>query len=278
MGVDDDYTPSAIIRGMHRVPHLDHDLQKDDNNFAVTYEDRWNDYSWSVLPMPIICGSIGLLVLAFVILYQCRTYCTRCCPRRHITDDDGFPKKLWNYRAASLVAIFVVLVVIQAIIFGNIYLTRGVHHTNNTLDYLQATFLSLNNSGADLYLQGKQLDSNLKDTRCGPAKALRAGMSTYFDAIKQYRKQVTPIPLEIEHAQELLQLYGVDYKDRTVWVFYAVFILCSLFLILGIALTTPAVMWVGSFLADLLLIASFTLCGIVMAILVSDTTAHNVYC
>jgi hypothetical protein len=269
MGVDDNYTPSAIIRKMHGVAHLNSDMQREDNTFAVTYEDRWNDYTMSLLPVPIICGSIALLVLLFVILYQCRTYCTRCCPRKHITEDDSYYETLWSYRVAFLVAIFLVLFFVQAIIFGNIYLTRGVHSTNDTLDYLQATFLSLNNSGAALHRDGDQLDQDLRDTRCRAAKSLRAGLPAYFNAVEQYQALVFPIPLEIEHAQELLQLYGVDYKNRSVWVFYAVFTVCALILALGMALTTPSVFWLGSFLSNLLLIASFVLCGIVMAILVS---------
>lgn len=120
---NDSYSPSAVVQELHAILHLDPALQKSSNNFDITVESTWNDYTRSLLPIPIICMSIGLLaVCAFQI-----GACCACCCRKPNTEVMTHGNDTLRYmRIAFFLAFLVVLFYDQSIIFGNKYLSDGV--------------------------------------------------------------------------------------------------------------------------------------------------------
>eukprot|EP00601_Ochromonadales_sp_CCMP2298_P002439 CAMPEP_0173192162 /NCGR_PEP_ID=MMETSP1141-20130122/13273_1 /TAXON_ID=483371 /ORGANISM="non described non described, Strain CCMP2298" /LENGTH=279 /DNA_ID=CAMNT_0014116403 /DNA_START=202 /DNA_END=1039 /DNA_ORIENTATION=- len=68
---DDPYSPSQVVRQMHRLLHLSPSLHKVDNTFNVTSSDYWNPYTRSLLPLPLILLALALLALAVLSIVQC---------------------------------------------------------------------------------------------------------------------------------------------------------------------------------------------------------------
>lgn len=79
---NDTYIPSTIVRSIHNLPHLNYLLNKQSNTWDITSDSYWNNYSKSVLTLPLIIGFSGLL-LFFILLCI-----LSCCNKEEVEDND----------------------------------------------------------------------------------------------------------------------------------------------------------------------------------------------
>jgi hypothetical protein len=79
---NDTYIPSTIVRHIHNLPHLNYLLNIQSNTWDITSDSYWNNYSKSVLTLPLIIGFSGLL-LFFILLCI-----LSCCNKEEVEDID----------------------------------------------------------------------------------------------------------------------------------------------------------------------------------------------
>jgi hypothetical protein len=270
------YTPQNIVEQMHQVPHLTGSLKATDNTFGITYDSTSNDYTKSLLPLPLLCMALALLA---VIIFQCATCFAGCCCQRAVPDDEIRKKRLRNYGILFLLAFVAVLLFDQTLIFGSKYLGEGVDTADGGLDYVGDTFSTLKTYGADLTADGQDIQTDFTNSaninNCNEANTLNSYMDDYFTYVDDYNQQIQDIPNKVNDAQDALHKYGVDYKNKTVWVFYAMFIVCIVVYAIGMVLKQRVAVFVGMACSDLVMIFVFIICGVVMIILVSDTHQNS---
>jgi hypothetical protein len=265
------YAPQNIVEQMHQVLHLTHSLAVTDNTFDITIHSTWNDYTQSLLPIPLICMTLALLA---VLVFQCTTCCVGCCCKRAEPDEELRKKHLRHYEIWFLLAFIVVLLFDQTLIFGSKYLGKGVDTADGGLDYVGDTFTLLNAYGADLTADGLVIQSDFINSantnNCSEASSLNSYMDDYFVYVDDYTQQIQDIPNKVNDAQDALHKYGVDYKNKTVWVFYVMFIVCIVIYAVGLMLKQRVAVFVGITCSDLVMTLVFIICGVVMIILVRN--------
>lgn len=271
------YTPSDIVKRMHEVLHLDSSLSEVSNQFDITTDSTWNDYTKSLLPIPIICMAIGLLA---VLIFQISSCCYCCCKKKPLAPEYRDPNApntpLRNCWIAFAVFFVVVLVYDQSMIFGNEYLTDGVSTVNGGLDYLETTFTDLDNYGDQLNGQGDRLVADFQnslDAGCAASQVFLNNMDEYFEYVDEYQSYVQDVPDQCSDAQDAVHQYAVDYKEKTVWVFYAMFIVCLLIFLFGMICKSKPTVFTGMCVTDIVMFLTFIICGVVMILLVSAPLA-----
>jgi len=257
---------------MHQVLHLDSEARAVNGDFDITTESTWNDYTKSLLPIPILCAAIGLLG---VFIFQMSACCYCCCKKRPVVpatrDSNASNIPLRNCWITFLFFLVAVLVYDQSLIFGNQYLGNGVSTVNDGLDYLETTFTTLNNDGDVLNTYGVQLLSDFEnsvDRGCASSPAFVDSMDDYFSYINEYTSYVEDVPGQCADAQDAVHRYAVDYRDKTVWVFYGMFLVCLVIYLCGMAFSNKPVLFTGMCVTDLVMIFSFIICGTTMIILI----------
>lgn len=272
---NDTYSTSTMVEQMHQLPHLSSSLTTEDNTFDITVDSTWNSYTRSLLPLPLILMALALLS---VVVFQCATCCAACCrkPNQAPVQTSG----LWNCRIAFFFALAVVLLFDQSLIFGSKYLGDGVSTADDGLDFVGNTFTLLDNYGSDLTADGDALQEDFTNSaninNCDEAATLNDYMDDYFTYVDEYTSLVSDVPGKVNDAQDALHKYGVDYKNKTIWVFYGMFIVCLGIYALGMLCSSKLVVFAGMTVTDCVQIFTFLLCGVQMIILVSTSDSRPI--
>jgi hypothetical protein len=265
------YTRQDIIEQVHEVPHLNSKLVEVSSTFDITPDSTWNEYTKSLLPMPLICLAIALLS---VLVFQCTACCMCCCAKKPVTRDSrtGWTN-LRNCRIVFVIALLIVLFYDQSILFGSKYLGSGVSTANDGLDYISSTFTLLTTEGDTLTTDGNLALDDFNNAytinNCNEAGTLSEYMDEYFTYVNDYTDLVSDIPGKCTDAQDALHKYGVDYKNKSIYVFYAMFIVCIAIYAVGMCFASKGVVFTGFCTADCVMIFTFLICGVTMIILVS---------
>lgn len=282
--VSNDYSPSYIVRQSHNILHLDSSLGEVSNDFAITYDSQWNDYSRSLLPVPIICGALGVIAIVILQLSICFRMCCkscRCLPRirtsraggTELFDRDTLPR----YRVLCFVFLaFAVIIILtnQMLLFGNRYLTEGVDTSHNGINFLQDLTTTLTNEGNDLLTYGDVLQSELESasSTCAPASSLATGVSTQYDSyVNDYLGYVQPIPGRCDDANNGLDTWEY-YKNTSLWALYAAVWLIIVTYTIGIFFKQRCLLQIGLGFTQFVMLVIFLIIGTLMVILVSDSS------
>lgn len=278
MSTNGTYEIIDIVRQMHDVLHLDYHLKTQNSHYGITYESQWNSYSKSTLAVPIICSGLGLLILFTFQIVLCSRCCIRACkcgpPMVEVSASPSHASRTSQVifiRTFFGFFFFVTLVYCQSILFGNGYLSDGVDKANNALSYLETTFTSLDTYGNDLTAEGTSVESDINSAYsngCTEAKLLISYFSDYFDYVDEYLSYVSPIPNKCEDASNELDTWGSTYKNRSVYVFYGVIMLCLILYLIGMLFSNKLTLYGGIAVSELVLFVMFVLCAVEMVILV----------
>lgn len=280
--VNDDYSPSYIVRQSHNILHLDGSLKSVSNDFNITYSSQWNDYSRSLLPIPIICGTLGIVAVVFLQIALCVRICCktcRCLPtvrasRKSNTEEMFDRDTLPRYRILSIVFLVFAVIVIgtnQMVLFGNHYLTEGVDSSRDGINFLHDLTTTLTNQGNDLISSGDVLQSDLNSAApdCNPAADLADGVSKYFDEyVNDFLGYVDPVPGRCNDANDGLDTWE-SYKNSSLWVIYAVFWILIVLYSIGMFLKHKLLLQIGIGFTQIFTIIIFLIVLTLMVIVVS---------
>lgn len=279
--MNDSYSPIFAVKQSHELLHLDSHLQKVSNTFNITYDSQWNDYSKSLLPVPIICmtlGIIGIFILQFSLcLRVCFTSC-KCLPQvegssrlnsvsiRSTLTGPRFKILIWTF---LLFAAFLVIAD-QALVFGSAFITTGVHDSKDSINFISSTFSSLDSYGHILLNDGYALEDDFTqaiNSGCTQAQEALNEVPTYIDYVNEYLSYVSPVSSKCTDINDNLDLYGIHYKNATVWVFY-IMLMVGVFLYgIGILVKSKLTLQLSIGISEILMIVLFLLIGVEMCIL-----------
>ena len=261
------YTVQDVVKQMHRLPHLDSALQTTSNDFGIYTDSTWNDYTKSLLPLPLICMSLGLLSL---LIFQCTVCCCGCFRKAPLPGTQRVNEWSATLSLRYLLGGFILMTVVvvlfdQVILFGNGYLSSGISTSDDALNYLQNTFNDLNTYGNDLIVDGYHLrndftNATIKDN-CQQAATLNAYLVDYFTYVDEYLSYISDVPDKCSNAQDALHQYGVHDKNSSIWAFYSMFIVCAGILLVGMLFSNKYVIFGGFCTMDLMLFFVFIFCS-----------------
>jgi hypothetical protein len=281
------YEEIHLARMMHEVIHVNpYTWSLVDNNFDITTETYWNDYSKSLLTIPIICMGIGIIAVLGLECFICWRPC--CC--RHRFDDDGSPtasrstqtihrnptlKQQFAPRIRSLYRSFYVCLILaiatnQVLIFGSYELTKGVHTAQDGINYVKDLFNVLDDYGNDLISDGTDLQQNFQDalTDCPEAQPLYDGMDEYFQYVNEYVDFVSPVPQQCSNADDDLDKWGIHYKNSAIWELYGMIMIVLVLYLVGLLCAKKIVLQLVLHFTALLMLVLFIFCGVEMVLLV----------
>ena len=239
---DENYDEISLVRKFHDLPHLNSDLESQSKEFDIRYEDTWpgNNYTDSLLTVPVICGCIGILLLILLQIYLCISF-SNGSPR-----PNGNRKNSKSQPWCSGKRIFAIIVLVaftigaltvsQLPLSGNAELGRGVSHMKDGLDFLQETFDDLESDGEDMVDDGNTvLDefSSAASSGCPLANNLNEFMEDYLKAADSYLDNVNNVPGEIRLYTKGINRWLVNFKNQWLWPIYAVSMVTIVLMLLG---------------------------------------------
>lgn len=247
---NDNYSPTGIVEQCHKILHLDNHLQQVSNQFQAFHIHHWNNYVKSLLPVPIICSSLGILAvftLQFFLILRMYNKKYRFLPKITMTGRKSLTlvKYAIDPRFFLLFKVFIILVIIfvdEILLFGSYYLQQGVNSAKDNISTLKGNITSLIDQGDNLYAYGNFLSNDLNtvtsfQSSCNSSvlTSLNEGISTSYDVyVNDYLSYLTPLPGKCDDSDDNLDRWGIRYKNDSVWTIYSLFI--SLVVIYAISL------------------------------------------
>lgn len=273
------YSASWIVRQTHSILHLNAHLAPVSNDFAITYDSYWNEYTRSLIPVPAMCMILGILAVVILQAVLCFRICCRgcrCMPTMEERNGEitaAAASKALGPRFSICVGLFVVFGILavvadQMIIVGSVSLTKGVQTGQDSLDYLKDMFVNLNDYGDDLIVDGNQLNWDLGNASatCPQAADLQAYLPTYFDYVNDYLDIVEPVPGQCDDAYNGLQKWGIHYQNSSVWALFGVLLIGIIIYTVGLVFKHKITLQIGIGLSELFMLFLFLFVGIEMAI------------
>mmetsp|Transcript_33867 Transcript_33867/g.49181 ORF Transcript_33867/g.49181 Transcript_33867/m.49181 type:complete len:521 (-) Transcript_33867:442-2004(-) len=266
MSSNSTYEASELVRSMHQLPHLNQNLQKESSQFNVTFDSGINSYVISLFPLPIMIGSIGLLML---LILQCSLCCRRyssCCKCNWIMKSRSAPPFLPLYATCIVLMIFA-LAANQILIFGSQYLSNGVNNVDNALSFLSTTFVTLNNYGTDLSIEGNTIVQNFglaSTATCDTQPLIEEMNSVYFPNVNLYNSDISGVPNNCNTASDNLNQYGITLKNEVIWLLYAVLTIGILLYSIGLFFKHKLTLKGSIAIAEILMFVFFFICTVEM--------------
>jgi hypothetical protein len=232
VGYNSTYHPIPPVRIAHAILHLDSKLHAVSSSFGVSYDSFNNSYTQSLLPIPIICGVLGLIFLLIMQVSTCCCGCSSFFSNRN--NKDGCRIKY----ITAYFALFILLALSadQIFLVGSSFLTEGVNSTNDAFDYIINLFNVLTYDGNQLNYEGNVILSNLtvaSTGTCPQAGLIIPYFDSYFTYVDEYLSLVSPISGKVSNYQSLFNTWGEGYKNDSVYVIYAAVLLCLGFYLVG---------------------------------------------
>ena len=171
-----------------------------------------------------------------------------------------------------MIVAIMIIGVVQMLIAGNGIFTDGVNTSLDAISYLNNLFNTLNTDGNDLQTYGTNLYNDLNSAAkagCSQAKNLTAFYPSYQSYVNEYLDYVSPVPDKLSRVHDNLDRWGNEYREISVWVIYAVTIMIVLCYAISIYNKSKLSLQLFFGLTELVLILSFILIGVIMAITVS---------
>ena len=265
---DEDYSELTIVQRMHELPHLDSSLNSQSKEFDITYEEQWNGYTRSLLTLPIICGSMGVLLVVLLQFYLFFSLFAK-----------GSKARETRASFADLISTIILicitigaLIAAQIVLFGNAELDRGVSNLKDGLNYAEDTFIELTNSGYILIKNGNNVLKQLETaagTGCSEVDTLNEFIAEYIDSVEDYLKYVEPVPGQVSFYHDGVDRWLVSFKNNTIWVLYAVMMITIGLLFCGGVLKFSCFTTLGYILGQPLSLVYFAIVTVTMIALVS---------
>jgi hypothetical protein len=279
------YEEIPVARMMHEVVHINpFTWSSVSNDFGLTYETYWNDYSKSLVTIPVICMGIGIVAVLSLECFICWRPC--CCKRlllisppstgNQTTHRNPSAKQRFAHRIRSLYRSFYILFILaiatnQVLIFGSYELTKGVHTAQDGVNYVKDLFNDLDDYGNELISDGVilQQDFQYSLVSCPEAQPLYDGMDEYFQYVNEYLDFVSPVPQQCSDADNNLQKWGIHYQSDSIWELYGIIMIVLGLYLFGLLRVKKIVLQLVLHFTALLMLALFIWCGVEMVLLVS---------
>ncbi len=279
---DDDlvYHPSNLVRQSHKILHLNENLQPVSNQFQPFKLFDWNNYTKSLLPIPIICASLGIFAIFLLQLFLIlRIFIKqlRFLPSIKVTGRKSLTLIKYAidpriFRIYKISIIILVILVDEILVFGSSYLSQGVSIAHDAINNLNYNITLLLDQGYSLNSTGNILHTDLYNASftCNSAGSLASNMSTvFYPFVNDYIDYLGPLPTKCNDAHNNLHKWGVDYKHSSIWSVYAFYMVLIALYIFGMWYKNQTMLRVSVGIGEISMILMFILIGVEMVIVVS---------
>jgi hypothetical protein len=240
------YSPLPIVVGAHDIAHLDSSLQRLDGTFDLEFEGVfWNEYTRSLLPVPLIIftlGFIATIVVAGILLDKAYFQDERDKAGGPEAQAGGPEAPKWqmpeipkNHLVKLLVSsLLLALIATQTVFIGNSSFMEGARTTHESLGDMNTRFTDLHSYGLNLKEARTTFNANLARASfsCQAIRnqsvAFGRAMFTYEIVVRTYTDFMEPIPENIETIDGYVYT-AEEIKDGIVWPVYLV-VMCTLVL------------------------------------------------
>jgi hypothetical protein len=282
------YSPSPLVKFVHSKPHLDSSFNVVNSTFALSIEGSsspQNDpYLESITTLPATIGGVCFLfILGFIVSLLGRCCCKSCSCAPDESEAGNTKEELlqWTakyvkrrekYKSCYIYAFILVLLAVNIMHYGNVLLTDAAQGTSDGLTFFRDSFQMLSNEGVNLYDYGTTVEEGLMladDDGCYDYSLVKPYMDSYFQAVSDYQSVVDPIPPEMDDLNDTLELYGITYKNLSIYVLYGVVMFVLLIYIIAYCMKVRAVMGCASVLSCAVVVAILLLCVVEMILVVS---------
>ncbi len=276
--MNDSYAPSFLVRQTHDILHLDASLHRVDNTFNISVNSYLNDYSKSLIPVPAILMSLGLLAIIVLWFVHLIRFCGKFCCASHEADVDAIhghnASKFGWLPLFFYFFLFLTLLADQILLFGNSYLSDGVNTAKDAIDYMNnlgSTLLDqgylLQNYGTVLYTDFQSASSS---GTCVIPNEYLAYVDDYNSYIQTFVDYVSPIPNQCTNINDGLDKWGITYKNQSIWVLYGFLIILIAFYAIGVFFKNKCLFFTGVGFAEMWMVIIFLAVGVELVILVRN--------
>ena len=202
-----DWKSIALVRQFHLTLHLDSSLKPVSNDFGITDGSFWNDYSRSLLPVPVIILSLGLLSISLLLIGLCCRCCFKSCRCINLKDEDSLKSvsllSTLNLTRGFMIFMALTILANQALFIGNNFLTSGVDSADSALNVLDSDVSELNSYGTSLETSGNVMLSELQASTCPDVSSygIIGYVEQYLTEVNSYISYVSPLPDPISNAE-----------------------------------------------------------------------------
>ena len=238
------YNVLGIVKTIHSFPHINSKFQKISNHFNIDRNDLNNEYSQSVLTLPILFTCLLFVSFTIFELSLCCRVCCTCCRcldsepiRASINSMALWTEKVTKSKVSLIRSfwIFVLfsLIACQGIIFSGIYLINGFQHSIDSANNLYDLSINLEDSGYNLDTSGN-IALNLVTQSiptCPEAKFVQPYANDFNTYVTDYLNIIQPIPNDLTTMKDFLKKYGKHIASIAIWVTYAAVLTSILFII-----------------------------------------------
>jgi hypothetical protein len=281
--MNDTYGPSFIVRQTHDILHLDSSLHEVDNTFNITVNSFLNDYTQSLIPIPAILMSLGLLAIVVLFVVHFIQLCRRCCCDSSSSNQDALTEAIHSNGVKNAnrygfigICFFVFLVLTlladQILLFGNESLSDGVNTAKDAVNYMDTLSSTLLDQGYVLQNYGTVLTTDFQSASSGTSCTIPSQYLTYIDDYNTYIQEfvdtVSPIPGQCSDVHDGLDKWGITYKNQTIWVLYAFLLLLVFIYGIGACFKQACPFYTAMIWSELWMIIIFIAVGVELVILV----------
>jgi hypothetical protein len=240
------YHAISIVKSIHLLPRFTQQFHRTSNDFDIDTSDFQNEYTESVIMLPIVLASLIFIAFTLFELALCCRYCCPCCrcvesePERSSIHSMAIWTNKVTTSRVSLVRAFWVFVILsflacQGIIVGGIFILTGSHRGMESADDLYDIAMGLKHSGFDLENSGETiLNLTAKAIPTCPEASYVQDYADDFDVyVSEYQDIINPIPNDLNTLEDFLDTYGVDVVSISIWSTYS----CVMLTLLAIVIT-----------------------------------------
>lgn len=240
------YHALGIVKSIHLLPRFNQQLQRTSNNFNIDTSDFQNEYTESVIMLPIVLTALIFIAFTLFELALCCRYCFSCCrcvesepERSSIHSMAIWTNKVTTSRVALVRAFWVFVslsfLACQGFIAGAIFVFSGSHRGMESADDLYDIAIRLKDSG--LYLENSgEIILNLTAEAiptCPEASYVQDYADDFDVYVSEYQDIINPIPNDVDTLNDFLDNYGDYVVSIAVWSTYS----CVMLTLLAIVIT-----------------------------------------
>lgn len=240
------YNRLGIVESIHQLPRYDQNFHRSSNTFNIDTNDLHNEYTESVIVVPILLTCLIFVAFTLFELALCCRYCCACCSCiQHRPDRESigsmaiWTEKVTNSKVSLIrgfwILVFLSLIACQGDIPAAIFLMAGSQKGINSVDNLYDVAVELKNSGEYLENSG---DTILDLTAsaipsCPEASYVQTYADDFETYVTDYQDIINPIPNDLNTLEDFIHAYAVKVVTISIWSTYAVVLVTLLVIVLS---------------------------------------------
>jgi hypothetical protein len=191
--------PAQSIEGLHGTPHLSPSFTLISNDFGITADSHWNEYTKSVLIFPAIVAAV---LTAAVVAFQLTLWCKADVFDGRRDQELIFDTQRRMTARVNKTSMSVVFVFLSGTLLSFFFIEKGMAIIFDALNFMEDTFSGLSEDGDNLLVSGNNIFTKASSSTCPYSSDLIAYIPAYTSAVNEYLAYVDPVVSPISDAND----------------------------------------------------------------------------